>query len=167
MIDEICKEDLEILKINLSSCNYVLANEDEAEYKLFLKKNDLNLIKCKMCDPVDKTPMIFTYLNVLSVICAYQVGHNTYIISDDRKEYVICNYSLTKFIKNFNLNSLFLRVSRESVINIKKISKVFNNKKNNKIEIILIGNIKCCVNKSYKNDFLNLYCNMIGNVVKW
>ena len=167
MIDKICKEDLEILRINLLLCNFELANEEEAEYKLFLKKNNLNLIKCKMCDPVDKSPMFIAYVNLMSVVCVYQVGHNTYIVNDESKEYVICNYSLKKFIKNFNLNSLFLRVSRENVINVKKICKVINNKKNNKIEIILFGNIKCCVNKSYKNDFLNLYCKRVGNVVKW
>ena len=123
MIDEIYKQDLDIIKMNLTTSNFILTSEEEAEYKLFLKKIDHKIIKCKMCDPVDKSPMLIANVNVLSVICAYQVGHNTYMVCDEQKEYVICNYSLKKFIKNFNLNSLFLRVSRENVINIKKICK--------------------------------------------
>ena len=41
MINEIYENDLEIIKMNLTSSHFMLTSEEDAEYKLFLKKIDL------------------------------------------------------------------------------------------------------------------------------
>ena len=64
-----------------------------------------------------------------------------YLYDGENKEYVICNYSLKKILSDEKFSALFLRVSKENVININKIKNVIINK-NNKIEIRLVnGNI--------------------------
>lgn len=156
------KLNLDIIEktINLKFTN----NVEEADLILSRIKKEKEYIKCKECDPIDRKPRLLKYLNTLSIVNICKIAHNVYLYDGENKEYVICNYSLKKILSDEKFSALFLRVSKENVININKIKNVIINK-NNKIEIRLVNGNIVFVNNTYKKDFISVYCEKSGYVI--
>lgn len=139
-------------------------NENEADLILSRNNKKNESIRCKEYDPIDHKPGLVKRLNVNLIVNICKIAHNVYFYDDNNKEYVICNYSLKKILCDEKFSALFLRVSKENVINVNKIKNVIINK-NNKIEVRLVNGNIVFVNNTYKKDFMNVYCEKSGYVI--
>lgn len=95
----------------------------------------------------------YFYLNIDDISYFYSEDHYTYVVTGDKKEYII-NYTLDNIIKALNPH-YFFRVSRMCIININSIKKISKHL-NGRLKLMLEPQFKeeLYVSRNRVNDFL-------------